>query len=390
MPFYSKQGHIPAKRHTVFKKYDGSLLYEELISREGFSYIYSNLYHINMPTQIHKIGKFNPYEFKKTSDQTLRPRHIRTAQISSSGDIISSRKLLFFNQDINIYKAHVTENISYIDCDDNFYKNGSYDELLYIQEGEGIIQTQLGDLKYKNGDYLVIPRGTLWNTIISKDSKILIIESVKPIETPSKYRNRVGQLLEHSPYCERDIHTPILNEPINKTGNFLIKVKTQDGIQDLFYTKHPFDVVGWDGFNYPYAFSIHDFEPITGRIHMPPPTHQTWEAAGFVVCSFVPRMYDYHPKSIPSPYHHSNIDSEELLYYVDGDFMSRNNIEKGQLTLHPGGIPHGPHPGAIERSVGKKETGELAVMIDPFSPLMITEEAMNLQVDDYYKSWMID
>jgi len=210
---------------------------------------------------------------------------------------------------------------------------------------------------------------------------LLYIESFSPILTPKRYRNNFGQLLEHSPFCERDFKLPTNLQTHDEKGNFKIFIKKQGVLWEYNYQNHPFDAVGWDGFNYPYAFSIHDFEPITGRIHMPPPIHQTWEASGFVVCSFVPRMYDYHPKSVPAPYHHSNIDSEEILYYVDGDFMSRNNIEKGQITLHPG---------AIERSVGKKFTEELAVMIDPFKPVMITEEAMNLQVDDYYKSWITE
>ena len=235
-----------------------------------------------------------------------------------------------------------------------------------------------GNIDFKYGDYMIIPRGTVYQIDFdTQENRLLYIESFSPIVTPKRYRNNFGQLLEHSPFCERDFKLPTNLETHDVKGNFKIFIKKQG--------------VLWEyGFNYPYAFSIHDFEPITGRIHMPPPIHQTWEASGFVVCSFVPRMYDYHPKSVPAPYHHSNIDSEEILYYVDGDFMSRNNIEKGQITLHPGGIPHGPHPGAIERSVGKKFTEELAVMIDPFKPVMITEEAMKLQVDDYYKSWITE
>ena len=389
MPFYLKQGHVPAKRHTVFKKYDGSLLYEELMSREGFSYVYSNLYHIHMPTQIKDVGKFYPHKFESTSDTTLRPRHIRTSQISSNGDIISSRKLLFFNQDLNIYKAHVTENMNYIDCDDNFYKNGNHDELIYVQEGEGVIHTQLGDLKYNNGDYIVIPRGIVWKMIISKDTKILIIESVAPVVTPSRYRNRVGQLLEHSPFCERDIHTPTLNEPINKSGKFLIKVRTHKGIQDLFYAKHPFDVVGWDGYYFPWKFNIDDFEPIVGSIHQPPPVHQVFQSTGFVVCSFVSRLFDFHPDAIPAPYPHSNVDSDEILFYSKGGFMSRKGIQTESISYHPMGIPHGPHPGKYESSIGKKSTDELAVMIDTFKPLNISLETDACDDSKYPKSWIL-
>tara|TARA_X000001036_G_scaffold304204_1_gene283166 strand:+ start:3904 stop:5073 length:1170 start_codon:yes stop_codon:yes gene_type:complete len=389
MPFYLKQGHIPAKRHTVFKKYDGSLLYEELMSREGFSYVYSNLYHIHMPTQIIEIGKLSEINFKFSKDKTHRPRHIRTSQISSSGDIVSSRKLLFFNQDLNIYKSHVSENMSYIGCDDNFYKNGTYDELIYIQEGEGVIKTQLGDITYKNGDYLVIPRGIIWKMIVSKDSKILIIESVAPIETPSKYRNRVGQLLEHSPFCERDIKTPELSEPINKSGRFLVKVRTDKGIQDIFYAKHPFDVVGWDGYYFPWKLNIDDFEPIVGSIHQPPPVHQVFQSRGFVICSFVSRLFDFHPQAIPAPYPHSNVDSDEVLFYSKGDFMSRKGIQAESISYHPMGIPHGPHPGKYEASIGKKSTDELAVMVDTFKPLNIASDTDECDDSEYPKSWIL-
>lgn len=389
MPFYLKQGHIPAKRHTVFKKYDGSLLYEELMSREGFSYVYSNLYHIHMPTQIIEIGKLSEINFKFSKDKTHRPRHIRTSQISSSGDIVSSRKLLFFNQDLNIYKSHVSENMSYIGCDDNFYKNGNYDELIYIQEGEGVIKTQLGDITYKNGDYLVIPRGIIWKMIVSKDSKILIIESVAPIETPSKYRNRVGQLLEHSPFCERDIKTPELSEPINKSGRFLVKVRTDKGIQDIFYAKHPFDVVGWDGYYFPWKLNIDDFEPIVGSIHQPPPVHQVFQSRGFVICSFVSRLFDFHPQAIPAPYPHSNVDSDEVLFYSKGDFMSRKGIQAESISYHPMGIPHGPHPGKYEASIGKKSTDELAVMVDTFKPLNIASDTDECDDSEYPKSWIL-
>ena len=389
MPFYLKQGHIPSKRHTVFKKYDGSLLYEELMSREGFSYVYSNLYHIHMPTQIIEVGKFSALDFESSSDKTHRPRHIKTSQISSSGDIVSSRKVLFFNQDLNIYKSHVTEDMSYIGCDDNFYKNGNYDELIYIQEGEGVIKTQIGDIPYKNGDYLVIPRGIIWKMMVSKDSKILIIESVAPIETPAKYRNRAGQLLEHSPFCERDIKTPELNEPINKSGRFLVKVRTNKGIQDLFYAKHPFDVVGWDGYYFPWKLNIDDFEPIVGSIHQPPPVHQVFQSRGFVVCSFVSRLFDFHPEAIPAPYPHSNVDSDEILFYSKGDFMSRKGIQSESISYHPMGIPHGPHPGKYEASIGKKSTEELAVMVDTFKPLSVAADADQCDDSEYPKSWVL-
>jgi homogentisate 1,2-dioxygenase len=221
-----------------------------------------------------------------------------------------------------------------------------------------------------------------------EENKLFIVESAHPIYTPKRYRNYFGQLLEHSPFCERDIRVPEELETHDEKGDFLIKIKKEGILYDYVYASHPFDVVGYDGYNYPYAFSIHDFEPITGRVHQPPPVHQTFETPAFVICSFVPRLYDYHPASIPAPYNHSNIDSDEVLYYVDGDFMSRNNVEKGQITLHPGGIPHGPHPGTYEGSIGKKETLELAVMVDTFKPLKITEAALEVELANYYKSWI--
>jgi homogentisate 1,2-dioxygenase len=272
---------------------------------------------------------------------------------------------------------------------DYFFKNADADEMIFVHRGTGTLKTMLGNLSFSYGDYLIIPRGVIYQIEFdTTDNRLLLVESFSPIYTPKRYRNWFGQLLEHSPYCERDIRRPANLETHDEQGDFLIKVKKQGVIHQYVYATHPFDVVGWDGYNYPYAFSIHNFEPITGRVHLPPPIHQTFETSGFVVCSFCPRLYDYHPLSIPAPYNHSNIDSDEVLYYVDGDFMSRNDISAGQLTLHPAGIPHGPHPGAYERSIGQKETMELAVMVDTFKPLMVTEEALRIDDGKYWKSWV--
>ena len=386
MSRYHSLGSIPPKRHTTFEKPEGGLYQEELFGTAGFVGMSSLIYHIHPPTVVSEVRKVKDLTAKIGIEKNMKALSFKGFSLPQIDDYIESRKILFVNNDLKIGLA-APKSFS----KDYFYRNSDSDEMLFIHVGSGKLRTMYGSIDFKYGDYLIIPRGTTYQIDFdTKDNRILFIESASAITTPKRYRNNYGQLLEHSPFCERDIRLPKELKTHDEKGQFKVLSKKQDVLWEYTHENHPFDVVGWDGFNYPYAFSIHDFEPITGRIHMPPPIHQTWEAAGFVVCSFVPRMYDYHPKSIPSPYHHSNIDSEELLYYVDGDFMSRNNIEKGQLTLHPGGIPHGPHPGAIERSVGKKETGELAVMIDPFSPLMITEEAMNLQVDDYYKSWMID
>ncbi|WP_299525003.1 homogentisate 1,2-dioxygenase [uncultured Lutibacter sp.] len=386
MPRYYSLGKIPPKRHTTFKKPSGDLYQEELFGTAGFVGMSSLLYHLNPPTVVSEIKQLKNVAPKIAIEKNMKALSFKGFSLKPEKDYLESRKTLFVNNDLHIGLAAPKEfSSSY------FYKNADADEMLFIHFGSGTLKTMYGNIIFNYGDYLIIPRGTIYQIDFdTEENKLLYVESFSPIVTPKQYRNHFGQLLEHSPFCERDFRLPTNLQTHDEKGTFRVLIKKQDVLWEYMYNNHPFDVVGWDGFNYPYAFSIHDFEPITGRIHMPPPIHQTWEAAGFVVCSFVPRMYDYHPKSIPAPYHHSNIDSEEILYYVDGDFMSRNNIEKGQITLHPGGIPHGPHPGAIERSVGKKFTEELAVMIDPFKPVMITEEAMNLQVDDYYKSWITE
>jgi len=383
MSRYHKLGKIPKKRHTTFKKEDGSLYQEELFGTAGFAGMSSLIYHLYPPTVVSEIKRVKDLAPKIAVEKNMKALSFKGFSLQPEEDFLESRKILFVNNDMKIGLAAPK-----LFSKDYFYRNGDSDEMLFIHVGSGTLRTMYGNLEFKYGDYLIIPKGTTYQIDFdTEENRILFIESKGAITTPKRYRNNYGQLLEHSPFCERDFRLPKDLKTHDEKGKFKVLSKKQDVLWEYTHENHPFDVVGWDGFNYPYAFSIHDFEPITGRIHMPPPIHQTWEAPGYVVCSFVPRMYDYHPESIPSPYHHSNIDSEELLYYVDGDFMSRNDIDKGQLTLHPGGIPHGPHPGAIERSVGKEKTEELAVMIDPFNALMITEEAMNLEVDDYYKSW---
>ena len=384
MPRYHKLGTIPPKRHTTFNNPKGGLYQEELFGTAGFVGMSSLIYHVYPPTVVSEIKRIGDVTPKIAVEKNMKALSFKGFSLPPVQDYLESRKTLFVNNDLHIGLAAPKEF-----SDEYFYRNSDADEMLFIHIGSGTLRTMYGNLDFSYGDYLIIPKGTTYQIDFNtEDNRILYIESYSPIMTPSRYRNNFGQLLEHSPFCERDFRLPKDLKTHEEKGAFKILSKKQGVLWEYTHNNHPFDVVGWDGFNYPYAFSIHDFEPITGRIHLPPPIHQQWEAAGFVVCSFVPRLYDYHPNSIPAPYHHSNIDSEEILYYVDGDFMSRNNIEKGQLTLHPGGIPHGPHPGAIERSIGKKETGELAVMIDPFRPVSITEEALKLEVDDYYKSWI--
>jgi homogentisate 1,2-dioxygenase len=384
MPFYQKLGSIPFKRHTVFRQDNGKLYHEQLFGTVGFDGMSSLLYHINPPTMVKEILGQKNIAPQIALSHNMQMRSFQGFNVAPSNDFLESRKPMLVNKDVYIELAAPSSSMS-----DYFYKNADADEVIFIHRGEGTVKTQLGNIVFKYGDYIVIPRGMIYQIHFdTSDNKLLIIQSFHPIYTPKRYRNWFGQLLEHSPYCERDIRPPTYVEPHNETGDFLIKIKKQDIIHDYVYAHHPFDVVGWDGFNYPYAFSIHEFEPITGRVHQPPPVHQTFETSAFVICSFVPRLYDYHPLSIPAPYNHSNIDSDEVLYYVDGDFMSRNHIEKGQITLHPSGIPHGPHPGAYERSIGKTSTEELAVMIDTFKPLQLTDFAMGIEEKDYAKSWM--
>ena len=381
---YQSLGKIPSKRHTNFEKPTGGLYQEELFGTAGFAGMSSLIYHLYPPTVVSEIKCIGDVTPKIAIQKNMKALSFKGFSLKSEMDYLESRKTLFVNNDLHIGLAAPKEFSK-----DYFYRNSDADEMLFIHIGSGTLRTMYGNIYFKYGDYLIIPKGTTYQIDFdTEENRLLYIESFSAITSTARYRNNYVQFLEHSPFCERDFRLPKDLKTHDEKGEFRILSKKQGVMWEYTHKNHPFDVVGWDGFNYPYAFSIHDFEPITGRIHMPPPIHQQWEAAGFVVCSFVPRLFDYHPKAVPTPYHHSNIDAEEILYYVDGDFMSRNNIEKGQITLHPGGIPHGPHPGAIERSLGKKETGELAVMIDPFRPISITEEAMNLKVGAYSKSWI--
>ncbi|WP_051907821.1 homogentisate 1,2-dioxygenase [Flavimarina sp. Hel_I_48] len=384
MPFYHKLGKIPHKRHTQFRKPNGDLYYEQLFGTIGFEGMYSNMYHEHRPTQVKQLKEGYSVKPKVAKENHIQSYRFRGFEIKPEQDFLKSRKPILTNSDCTIILAAPKQSTS-----DYFYKNSDADELIFVHRGKGKLRTHLGNLDFKYGDYLVIPRGTIYKMDFEgEDNRLFIVESRRPIYTPKRYRNWFGQLLEHAPFCERDLRRPYELETNDEKGDFLIKIKKQDEIFELTYATHPFDVVGYDGYNYPYAFSIHDFEPITGRIHQPPPVHQTFETDAFVVCSFCPRKYDYHPESIPAPYNHSNIDSDEVLYYVDGDFMSRNDIEPGHVSLHPAGIPHGPHPGSVERSIGKTETEELAVMVDTFKPLQICEDAMPIADEEYYKSWL--
>ncbi|MEM8525012.1 MAG: homogentisate 1,2-dioxygenase [Bacteroidota bacterium] len=384
MPIYHKLGKVPKKRHTQFRKEDDSLYNEQLFGTIGFDGMSSLSYHLQRPTMVKEILGSQDVTPKIAVEKNIKSRKLIGFDVAPQNDFLEARRTLLVNNDIHIGVAAPQESMT-----NYFYKNADADELLFIHRGTGTLRTHLGNIPFEYGDYLIIPRGVIYQIEFdTEENRILYAESFHPIYTPKRYRNWFGQLLEHSPYCERDYKLPEELETHDKTGDFIIKVKKQNTIHEMLYASHPFDVVGWDGYNFPYGFSIHNFEPITGRVHQPPPVHQTFETKAFVVCSFCPRLYDYHPQAIPAPYNHSNIDSDELLYYVDGDFMSRTGIGPGHMSLHPAGIPHGPHPGTYEASIGKTKTEELAVMIDTFKPLMLTEEALKIDDGKYYQSWL--
>ena len=381
---YHSLGLVPPKRHTQFRQPDGSLYHEELFSTEGFSNLYSLVYHCHPPTQIVQVGDPVNVAPRVVHDKQLKHRCLKGFNVVPTDDYLESRKPVLVNNDCKIILAAPRHSMR-----DYFFKNADADEVIFIHEGSGVLHTMYGKLRFGYGDYVVVPRGTTYQLEFdTSENRLLIVESHGPITTPKRYRNDFGQLLEHSPFCERDFRKPTDLETHNEKGDFLFYIKKQDNIYPYHYLAHPFDAIGWDGYVYPYAFSIHNFEPITGRVHLPPPIHQTFDGHNFVICSFVPRLYDYHPQAIPAPYNHSNIDSDEVLYYVDGDFMSRKHVERGMITLHPGGIPHGPHPGTVEKSIGAKETRELAVMVDTFRPLLMTDYAVAIEEREYYQSWL--
>ncbi len=384
MPFYHRLGNIPPKRHTQFRKADGNLYAEELVSTLGFSSVYSLVYHCHPPTLVKDIGEAWNVEPEYVLKKNMQNRSFITFKTRPEADYLKSRVVLMGNQDLTVSSAAPTQSTT-----DYFVKNADADEVIFVHEGSGKLLTVYGEINFEYGDYLVIPRGTIYKIHFdTPNNRLFITESFSPIVTPKRYRNEFGQLLEHSPFCERDIKLPQNLQTHDEQGDFKVMIKKQNMIYPYTYATHPFDAIGWDGFVYPYGFSIHNYEPITGRLHMPPPIHQTFEGHNFVICSFVPRLYDYHPLSVPAPYNHSNVDSDEVLYYVDGDFMSRKHVERGMISLHPKGIPHGPHPGTVEKSLGAKETKELAVMIDPFYPLQLTQAALDMEDKGYWKSWV--
>lgn len=384
MSYYYTLGDIPHKRHTQYRRPDGSLYHEEVMGIHGFAGIQSILYHHRPPTRICRVLPEMPVEVPYEATGRLRPRHLLSAEIAAGGDAVAGAVPLMGNNDVLISVARPDRPMDY------WYKFAHGDYMYFVHEGTGTLETQFGTLRYRPGDYLVLPTGVLWRVLPDESvaQRLLVVEAYGHIEPPKRYLNRYGQFLENSPYCERDIRPPDQLVTREKLGEFEVRVKARGVISRFQYEHHPLDVVGWDGHLWPYAFNIEDFEPITGRVHQPPPVHQTFDGPGFVVCSFVPRLFDYHPQSIPAPYNHSNVDSDEVLYYVEGDFMSRKGVERASFTVHPNGIPHGPHPGTYEGSIGKEKTEELAVMIDTFRPLRLTEFAHNLEDENYVYSWI--
>ena len=379
---YIKQGNIPPKKHTSHISEKGNLYFEEHISRHGFSDIYSNLYHLRMPTCLKEVKGFQSYDIEETTEKEHKPRHFLTGNKLKNKNIINARIPYLYNDTINIFKAYSSISMDF------YYRNGHYDELYYIQSGSGYLLSNFGDLDVSKGDFIIIPRGILWKLDISEPISALVIESKQQVRTPKRYRNQFGQLLEHSPFCERDFKLPKLSNPINLIEDTRVLVRLKGGYQEYIYEHNPMDVVGWDGYYYPWIFNINDFEPITGSLHQPPPVHQVFENENFVVCAFVPRLFDYHEKAIPAPYPHSNVDSDEVIFYSKGNFMSRSGVSKESITFHPMGLPHGPQPGRYEQSIGKNRTDELAVMIDTFASLKVSKESQSFEDKAYYKSWI--
>jgi homogentisate 1,2-dioxygenase len=383
MPFYHKLGQIPHKRHTQFRKPDGGLYREEVMGLEGFSGLQSILYHHYLPPRVVNVEDMGSTEVEYSDYGPIRHRAFATSNAPEGGDPVSARRVLLGNNDVTLSVSRPSASMDY------YYRNAQAYEVWFTHEGAGVLHTQFGDLPFGPGDYIIIPYGTTWQMKLSAAStRFFTIEAPTQIEPPSRYRNKYGQLLEHSPYCERDIRVPETLEPHTERGKFEVRVKTRNRITRHELDHHPLDVVGWDGYLYPWIFSIYDFEPITGRLHQPPPVHQTFQGNNFVVCSFVPRLFDYHPQGIPAPYNHSNVNSDEVIYYTEGNFMSRRGINQYDITLHPSGLPHGPQPGATEASIGKEKTEELAVMVDTFHPLQVAVAALEVEKPEYMSSWL--
>ncbi|MEO8025576.1 MAG: homogentisate 1,2-dioxygenase [Bryobacteraceae bacterium] len=382
MPIYHSAGEIPRKRHQVFRQSSGELYAEELMGNKGFVGISSLVYHLRPPTRIRDVKAVGEFRWEAAGEHVLKPRHFKTASFHKGGFATTDRTPFLYNHDVAMLLAQPDRD------EDFYYRNGQADEVVYVSEGEGVFESNLGSLRLTSGDYVVIPRGILHRYRWTKAPRLLIFESKGYVRTPKRYRNEHGQLIESAPYSERDIRRPEFHAPCNEEGEFRLLVKQHNILTEVTLAHHPFDVAGWDGYYYPWAFNIHDFEPRVGRFHLPPPVHQTFEGDGWVICSFCPRPYDFDPQAVPAPYHHSNVMSDEVIYYASAEFMSRKGVEYGSVTLHPDGVPHGPHPGRTEASIGAKSTDELAVMLDTFLPLHASREADAVEDKKYYLSWI--
>lgn len=383
MPFYHILGQVPRKRHTVFRRPDGGLYSEQLMGNEGFTGPSSLLYHIHPPTTIKSVRRLRETPYEKDDDLALRHRHFRTRNLQPKGGSPTLDRIpLLFNADIAMLWSEPGLD------DEHFFRNAQADEVVYVVEGGGTLESQFGYLDVKQGDYVVLPRGIMHRWRFASPARLLIFESRGYVRPPARYRTEYGQIVEGAPYSERDFRRPTALTTFDVKGDFPIIVKQYNGLTEMVLDHHPFDVVGWDGFFYPWAFNIHDFEPIVGRIHQPPPVHQTFQGDGFVICSFCPRPYDFDPQAVPAPYAHSNVDSDEVLFYASSEFMSRKGIEYGSITHHPDGLPHGPHPGRTEASIGAKATNELAVMMDSFRPLHVARAVLECEDKEYFRSWI--
>jgi homogentisate 1,2-dioxygenase len=383
MPIYHQLGRVPRKRHVAFRKDDGSLYYEELVGNQGFAGLSSLLYHLRLPTAVKSVRPIRGLGWVAEPERVVRHRHFRTAGLATGPSAVLDRVPLLFNADLAISMARPRKEDAF------HYRNGQGDEIVYVVEGDGVLESSFGGLPYRPGDYVVVPRGILhrWQ-LGTGPHRLLVIESASHVRTPKRYRNEHGQLTEMAPFSERDIRRPEAPLTRDETGEFPIVVKSGNRLVEMTMAHHPLDVVGWDGYYYPWAFSIHDFEPRVGRVHLPPPVHQTFEGEGWVLCSFCPRPYDYEPDAVAAPYSHQNVMSDEVLFYANAEFMSRKGIEMGSITLHPDGLVHGPQPGKTEESIGAKGTGELAVMIDTFRPLLVSREALAVEDAGYLLSWL--
>jgi homogentisate 1,2-dioxygenase len=392
MAYYRRSGEVPPKRHTQFRTPDGGLYYEELMGEEGFSSDSALLYHRNIPSAIVDASPWELLGVDTTPNHPLVPRHLKLHDLFpgedwKAVDAVIGRRLVLGNADVRI---------SYVVAGESspLYRNALGDECVYVESGSATVETVFGVLDVRQGDYLILPRSTThrWVPVGSGPLRLYVIEANSHIAPPKRYLTRFGQLLETAPYCERDLHGP--GEPLIVEGTdveVLVKHRGSRGITGTryVYPTHPFDVVGWDGCLYPYTFNVSDFEPITGRVHQPPPVHQVFEGDGFVICNFVPRKVDYHPLSIPVPYYHSNVDSDEVMFYCGGSYEARkgSGIGQGSISLHPGGHSHGPQPGAYERSIGVQEVDELAVMVDTFRPFELGEGGWASEDPGYPWTW---